>query len=237
MPKLNELQLGNEKIGDVDFADMPAQRGGFTPLVQPGTYRFKFPVFDAGAPIFDTIDTRDKGKRLNLIFSEAFALTIIQSPGGTANGQSFDARISNVERNRARTGEPEVLVSDLDYLLRDALGVKTRPKTNAEYAKAMIANASGKEFTADVEFTWNCAENRDIFTDNGDGNLQKVEGTKGCGARYYQGGRTGVQKVPADANDPNSPLIYPERITCAGKDGVPCGAVIRAFTQLRNFKS
>lgn len=234
MAKLSDLNLGNEKVGDVDFANMPDQRGGFTPLPQPGTFRFAFPKFDAGSPIFETLDSAD-GPRLNLVFEDAFALTIAQSAGNAHNGESFAWRVSNMAFNRSKKGDPEVKASDLDYLLRDVFGETARPKTNKDYAMAMIKHA-GEEFTADLEYTWNCNPKRDIYVDDGEGGYSKVEGTKGCGAKYYQGGTNGVQKQPVDPNDPASALVWPERIACSGKDGVACGAVIRAFGRLRNFR-
>jgi hypothetical protein len=236
MPKFAELGLTNEKVGDVDFASMPEQRGGFGPLPQPGTYRFKVPTFDASSPVFDTITTQ-KGARLNLKFEGAFALTIIQSSGNAHNGEAFEWRLSNQEFNRSRKGEPDIFVSDMDYILRDVLKQEKRPATNVAYGQAMIKAFSGAEFTADEEFTWFCNPKNDIRVDDGQGGTTVVEGTKGCESRYYQGGKNGVQKVHADENDPASPLVYPERITCNGKDGVPCGAVIRAFPRLRNFRA
>ena len=110
MPKLAELGLGNEKVGDVDFADMPEQRGGFTPPPQPGTYRYKLPTFDQGSPIWDKIDTAD-GPRLNVVFEGPMALTIVQSPGGTHNGESFDWR---VDSNQTRAQVDSVVAGTTD---------------------------------------------------------------------------------------------------------------------------
>ena len=236
MPKLNELGIGNEKIDNVDFSDMPEQRsGGMQPLPQPGTYRFKLPGFDLNAPIFDKLDTQ-RGARLSVLFEEAFALTIVQSPGGAHNGESFNYRFSNQEFNQARKGEPESLASDLDFLFRDVFEEKKRPADNKGYAQ-MLAKHAGKEFTADLEFTWRCNPNKDIYADQGDGSTVKVEGQKGCGASYYMGDRPGqVGKALSNPEDPNSPQIYPERILCSGKDGVPCGASVRAFPRLRRFR-
>ncbi len=240
MPKLSDLGLGTEQLVSPDFDNMPDQRGGgFKPLPQPGTYRLKFPVFNAVSPVFDTLDTAD-GKRLNVVLEDALALTIVQGPGGAHVGESFDWRVSNMAFNRSRKGEPEVKVSDMDYLLRDVFKVPKAPTTNVGYAQAMIQFASGQEFTADLEFTWRCDEKREIYVEQGDGTTTKIDGQKGCGARYYQGDgvrANTVGKVPSNPDEPNSPQIYPERILCNGKDGVPCGASIRAFPRLRNFRA
>ena len=236
MPKLSDLGLTNEQVSGVDFANMPDQRGSFGPLPQPGTYRFKVPAFDASSPVFDTITT-EKGPRLNLVFDGAFALEIIQSPGGTHNGESLNIRLSNQEFNRARKGEPDQFASDLDWIFRDVLKLQKAPKTNPQYAQTAIQSLAGKEFTADLEFTWRCNPKNDIRVDNGQGGTEVVEGTKGCGAGYYMGTRPGqIGKEHSNPEDPSSPLIYPERIVCGGKDGIPCGALVRAFPRLRNFR-
>lgn len=235
MPSLNSLSLTNEKIGGLDFDNMPDQRGSFAPPLYPGTYRFKLPVrLSAELEIWDTLTT-ERGPRLNVLFQDASGLVIVQSPGGTKDGEMFETRISAAERNRARRGEAEQLVSDLDYLLRDGLKATTRPATNLQYAQALIANA-GKEFTADVEWSWYCNKKNDIRVDDGAGGSTVVEGQKGCEARYYMGGNNGIQKTLSDPNDPKSALIWPERVVCSGKDGVPCGALIRAYANLRNFR-
>ena len=238
MPKLSDLGIGTEKIEGVDFSEMPEQRSGtFADPPQPGTYRFRLPKFDGNTPIFDMIESKKDGKkRLNILFTDAFALTIVQSPGGTHDGEGYDFRISNMEFDRARKGETPIFASDLDYLLRDGFKDTGRPKTNAAYGQALVKHA-GQEFTADLEFTWNCNDQRDIYVDDGSGGSEKVEGTKGCGAKYYQGGKNGIGKERENPEDPNSPLVYPVRIRCAGRDGVPCDAIIRAFSRLRNFRA
>lgn len=225
MAKLNDLQLGTEKIGDADFDQIPEQMGGYRPDPQPGTYLFKLPAkLDA---IWDTIETKDRGTRLNAIFDDANPLEIVQSPGGTLDGEPFQTRISNVERKRGKRDDPNAVeASDMDYLLRDGLGEKAKPKTNKQYADTLMKHA-GETFKADIERSWFCNPNRNIRTAEGDRTVE-VEGKLGCGARYYM---KDVEKVLSDPNDPNSPKVYPERITCGG-----CGAEIRGFSNLVRFR-
>jgi hypothetical protein len=240
MAKLSDLGLGSEKLVTPDFDAMPDQRGSFGPIPQPGTYRFKLPTFDAGSPIWDKFEQQGQPTRLNVVFEDAFALTIVQGPGGNHQGESFAWRVSNMPFNRARKGEAEILVSDLDYLLRDALSLPKAPTTNVAYAQALIQHGAGKEFTADLEFTWRCNPKRDIYVEDGQGGTSKVDGQPGCGANYYQGDgiKAGtVGRVHANPDDPASALVYPERVVCGGKDGIPCGASVRAFPRLRNFRA
>lgn len=234
MAKLQELGLTNEALGGLDFDKMPEQRGSYGPPLYPGTYRFKLPTLKPDMDIWDHRDT-EKGPRLVVKFEGAAALLIVQSPGGKHDGESFEWNVSNQEFNRAKQGEPEQFASDLDFLLRDGFNIKKRPPSNLGFAQALIA-LSGKEFTADDEWTWYCNKNRDIYILDSTGNSRVVEGQKGCGAKYYQGGRTGVQKVLSDPADPKSAQVWPERIICGGKDGIPCGAAVRAFPNLRNFR-
>jgi hypothetical protein len=242
MAKLNDLGLTNEALGGLDFGSMPEQRGSYGPPLYPGTYRFKLPLLKPDLDIWDHRDT-DKGPRLVVKFEGASALTIVGSPSNLRNGESFEWNVSNQEFNRARQGEPDQLASDLDFLLRDGFKIPKRPATNLAFAQALIA-LSGKEFTADNEWTWYCNSKRDIYQQNSEGGSQVVEGVKGCGSKYYQarpGGSStsGVQKSPQDPSKPvavDNPLVWPERIVCSGKDGIPCGAVVRAFPNLRNFR-
>ena len=117
----------------------------------------------------------------------------------------------------------------MDYLLRDAFGITAKPPTNAAYAQTLMKQAK-REFTADIEWSWYCNEKKDIRTDNGQGGTMVVEGQPGCGQRYYQ---KDVEKVPSNPEDPNSPKVFPVRITC-GSPG--CGANVRAFANLVRFR-
>jgi hypothetical protein len=235
MPKLTDLGLTNEQVGSADFANIPEQRSGMKPPLYPGAYRFKFPNITSTTDCWDTMET-EKGPRLNVIFEGSSGLFIVQSPGKTHDGEQFDTRIGANERNRARRGEPEILACDWDYILRDVFDVQRRPTTSPQYAQAIMQHVSGKEMTADVEWSWSCNPKRNIYVDKGDGTQQEVEGQHGCGNRWYMGGNNGIQKARSNPADPNSPLVWPERVTCPGKDDVPCGASVRAFANLRNFR-
>jgi hypothetical protein len=91
--------------------------------------------------------------------------------------------------------------------------------SNMDYAKALLQYA-GKEFSATVEFQWSCNPKKEKYVEDAEGNTQKLEGTTGCGARYYQ-----------NTIEKNEDGTYPERITCGGLEG-QCGASLRAFAQL-----
>jgi hypothetical protein len=218
MPSLKDLGLTNEVVGgDVDFDNLP-KVGGFTPLLQPGKYTFQLPAAAALGQAFDVVDSK-QGKRLQVIFDSSAPLLVVASPTNARNGEPFQQRISNVERGR---GKDKILVSDLDYLLR-ALGHKSKPKTNPEYAQAILSHA-GEKFQGTIEVQYSCNANKNIWVDDGTGNATEVEGKPGCGARYYQ-------KDVADQKDSNG--MFPERITCGGEN---CGASLRAFAQLSVFE-
>jgi hypothetical protein len=221
---LQELGLSNETLEgtDVGFDQMP-EFGAFTPPPQPGGYRFRLPVKLGTA--WDTVATDKYGQRVRLQLDQDAPLTIVQSPKGDLNGEPFQTNLSNVPRPR---GKDKLLVSDLDLLLRAlalahpeiAVTIK-RPTNNPEYIKAVQAYA-GKEFGADVEWSWYCNPKRPIYIPDGQGgSVEHPDKQPGCGARYYQ---KDVDKIEGE---------YPLRITCTT---ATCGAVVRAFANLGTFR-
>lgn len=210
---LNELELKDEKLPEQTFDDLP-DFGTFTPPPQPGAYRFMFPA--NLAKVWETFDAPNKGQRIRAIFDRENPLTIVQSPANKVNGDSFQTRISNAERKRGKDG-PEA--SDMDYVLR-ALGEKKRPSGNKAMAETFSKVAAGKEIGADLTYSWVCSADRDIRAYDDQGKTQVVEGTKGCGKKYYM---KDVQR--------NEQGEYPYELQCE------CGAVVRAFANLENFRA
>ena len=210
---LQDLGLKPEAVGGADFGDMPEQIGSWTPPPQPGKYRLKLPS-NLGQ-VWDTTEVDGK-TRVVAKFDDDFPMTIVQSPGDEHNGEAFKSSVSNVGRNRARKGQPEVLVSDMDYLLK-ALGETSKPKDNAGYITALQKYA-GKDFSVDLTWSWFCNPKRNKRIDNGEGGQVEIE-EPGCGKRYYQ-------KVVAKGDGK-----FPLYITCE------CGAIIRAFVQMGNFQA
>lgn len=199
-----------------DLDDLPTF-GGFTPPPPPGAYRFKLPM-DLSA-IWDLIDVPDKQppQRVRANFDRDHPLLIVQSPKGASNGEPFETKLTNNERGRGKG--KEVVASDLDYLLR-AFGDKGKPGNNRGYMQA-IAKHAGKEFSADIRYSWRCSKDRDIRARDSAGQVQVVEGKKGCGEGYYQ------EDVP---KGPNGEVPY--EINCGS-----CGALLRAFGNLDNMRA
>lgn len=229
MAKLQELGLTNEGVGQaLDYNEMPDQIGQYAETPQPGTYRFKFPArMDEIWEVFDHTKGNPPGKRVRAKFDDAHPLLIVQSPGGHYDGEPFQTTITNAERQRGKRDDPNrPWISDMDYFNRDVFGLPGKPQGNAGYANEFMKHAS-EEFTADLTWSWSCNPERNIFADNGQGGLQEMD-QKGCGTRYYE---KDVDKVPSDPGDPNSPKVYPRRITCGN-----CGANLRSFPGLSNFR-
>lgn len=214
---LQDLGLKDEALphSGQSLADLP-EFGTWAPPPQPGPYRFQLPR-DLSA-IYDVFDVKDRGQRIRVQFDREHPLLITQSLGGKSNGQPFETRISNLERNRGKKGSG-VVASDFDYLLR-GLGERQTPQGNRGYIQALQQHA-GQEFGADLTYSWMCSEERDIRTRDEHGATQVVEGTKGCGAKYYQ---QDVDKQPDGS--------VPYEISCA-----KCGALLRAFANLENFRA
>lgn len=234
MPKLSDLGLTTEQVGEpLDYATMPDQMGSFPDPPYPGAYRFKLPArLDDLWEVFDHTKGTPPGKRIRARFDENHPLAIVQSPGGKFDGDPFQTSISNAERKRGRRDDPAASnISDMDYINRDVWGLTTKPVGgNPGYAQEFIKHA-GTEFSADIEWNWFCNPNKHIYADNGQGAYAEIEGQKGCGASYYQKDiRDNSMLISSVPDDPNSPKVYPLRITCA------CGANIRAFPNLVRFR-
>jgi hypothetical protein len=84
-----------------------------------------------------------------------------------------------------------------------------------------VQRQAGKEFGADIRYSWKCSPDRDIRVRDNAGQIQPIEGKKGCGEAYYQ------EDVP---KGPNGEIPY--EITCGN-----CGALLRAFANLDNLRS
>lgn len=212
---LDQLGLKEEALPTAgqDLADLP-EFGSFEPPPQPGPFRFKLPG-DLSA-IYDVFDSATLGQRVKVIFDRDSPLLIVQSPGGKYNNQPFQTRLTNAERARGK--DKSVVASDFDYLLR-ALGIKQKPGSNRGYIEA-LKPCGGKEFGADLRYSWRCSQDRDIRVKDGSGNTQVVENRKGCGAAFYQ---EDVDRQPDGT--------MPYEITCT------CGALLRAFANMDNIRA
>jgi hypothetical protein len=190
--------------------------GSFTPPPPPGAYAFQLPA-DLSS-IWDLFDTPDKTppQRVKASFDRDHPLLIVQSPQGKSNNEPFETRLTNNERKRGKGGE--TVASDMDYLLR-ALGETVKPKNNREYMQ-VVARHAGKQFKADLRYSWRCSKDRDIRARDAQGSVQVIEGKKGCGEAYYQ------EDVPKSADGQ-----VPYEITCGN-----CGALLRAFANLDNLR-
>lgn len=216
---LNDLSTKPVK-DEVDFDNLPEQFGGSSaPPPPPGAYRFKMPKL--GPDNFDAVNTDDYKDRMVVIFDEKAPLEIVQSLGGKHNGEPFRQRLTNVPR--ARNKERTVFASDVDYLLK-ALGVAQRPKTAKGYAEALIA-AAGKEFSADIEWSWYSNPNKPArFAQEGGGFAEEMgengQPIMGSGERWYQ------KDVESQKVDGQFPLYIADQN----------GAQVRAFPNLTRFR-
>lgn len=229
MAKLNDLGLTNERVGEeIDYNTIPEQMGSFQDPPQPGSFRFELPRDMSQIwEVFDHTKSKNPGKRIRAKFDDSFPLIIVQSPNKKYDGLPFTTSISNAERKRGKkddTTAPEV--SDMDYLLRDAFGLETKPATNVAYAQELQKHA-GAQFGGDLEWSWRCNPDKPIRVDNGQGGVMEVPGQKGCNTSYYQ---KDVQKVLSNPEDPNSEQVFPARIQCQ------CGALLRAFANLTRYR-
>lgn len=205
---------------EVDFNNLPAQMGSFPDPPQPGPFRFELPKSLSVANFEERDDKEDpKKKWLGVHFDSNAPLLIVQSSRGTYNGDPFQTRISNQPRKRGK-GDDAPRVSDMSYLAA-ALGAEARPANNRAWVEWLISQAqAGKQFAADIEFSYQCRADKPIYADDGNGTVQEVPNQMGCGMRYYQ-------KDAPKAEDGSFAL----RITCQ------CGASLRANANLVRFRA
>jgi len=210
---LNHLSAKAEKE-DVDFDNLPEQMGGFQDPPQPGSYRFETPKSFTGA---NFEEYEDEGRKyLRVKFDQNAPLRIVQSVNPDYTDTPFTTRLSNEPRRRGK-GEDAPKASDLDYYIKAVKHEGARPASNKAWAQAIIASG-GKQWGADIEFSWVCNPNKNIYSVNDAGTAVEVEGQKGCGAKYYQ---RDIAKVEGK---------FPVRIECS------CGAQVRAFANLTRFR-
>ena len=217
---LQDLGLREEALPTAGqaLADLP-DFGSFREPPQPGAYRFRLPA-DLSA-IWDVYDTPNKvpGQRIRALFDKDHPLLIVQSPGGRANNEPFETRISNEERSRGK--DKLVIASDMDYVLR-ALKVAQKPGSNRAYIEIMKQQVN-KEFAADIRYSWKCSADRNIRIKDQAGSIQEVQGRPGCGTSYYQ------EDLPNGGKQPDG--MVPTQIQCQ------CGALLRCFANLDNIRS
>ena len=216
---LGELTLKDEALPAQVYDDLP-EYGGYTPPPQPGPYRFKLPTIDKLGKAYDVFDS-DKGQRLKVLFDKDAPLTIVQAKDPSKVGDTYMTRLTNLERKRG-----EIETSDFDYLLK-ALGEKAKPKNNRQYIETLNKHA-GQEFAADISYSWNCDDKRNIWTRDAEGKLNEVEEQHGCGRRYYQADKTKKDEQKIQRLEDGS---YPVSVACS------CGAEVRCFANLDNIRA
>jgi len=233
MAKMSDLGLGAEQVGQaLDYASMPDQFGTIQDPLYPGTYLFEFPKrVDDIWEKFDHLKGNPPGTRIRAKFDDSHSLLIIQSPGGTRDNEPHTCSMSNAEFKRGKAEDAAApWISDLDYIFRDVFGLPGKPAGNMGYINTFqqhaVVNGVPARFLSDVNWSWNCGSQRNIYVANGQGGYQEVQ-QLGCGTSYRQ---RDVQKVASDPGNPHSPLVFPLRITCQ------CGAAVRAFANLGNFR-
>lgn len=215
MVNFRDLKLKDEKVEGVDYEKVPEQRAGFPPNLPMGEYGFALPASLDDA--FEVFDATKDGKTVQRL-SIQFDAEILKGPAG---GVYPRARISNVPRNRSRRGEPEALVSDMDYLLISQ-GITSRPPSNQGYIDA-VRKIGGGRFSASNEWSARCSDQkvRRIFDDTG-ASVEDPEGKMGCGNAIYS------RDIP---RNPENPREYLESFTCAR-----CNSALRAFQQLGRIR-
>lgn len=242
---LQGLGLTQDDEQQIDYSTLQPERRGGPPTPYPGRYSFKLPNLNdpriwkkiTGSIKIDGQAER-KVERVQVALRDFAGLVIVGTGPGLESWKDHPVwvNISNLERNRARQGQPVLLVSDMTYLIR-ALDPQAGPRKNTEFI-AELCKHSGRIFSADLEYQAGCNEERDAWTEKQvqvadpsvpggvritvqTEQLKDAAGLakKGCGKRFY------LNDWPTD---PATGRYYDRRY-CV------CGAILRPFPSLRNF--
>jgi hypothetical protein len=218
---------------DVDA--LPEEGGLRLPPPQPGgPYTMAIPkealVWKAEAATIDGKPTQ----RPRLYFTDN-PLTVVAAPVGMdGSGQQMSTTITTRESKR---GKDKVLVSDAMYLAR---ALSQRPTSLKELVSTLSSKAPNELFDCDIVWEANCNPKRDIYAE---GAVQV--GSKGCGQQYSMRPRKYKDKNGAQQTVlviPKAEGKWLDSFSCEGQrlgaNGQPeaCGAEIRVFPRLRNFR-
>lgn len=206
--------------------EMPEERGGSKPNLAQARYIFVLPA--NVAELVTVRENVDLGDRVVYDFSSEG----LAAYNGARDyvGQWF-GRISGVPRNKAKTGEPKRLVSEVTYLL-GAFGAVAKPITlkplgvtewvMADSQKALhelVVAHAGQQFSANNEWSAYCNPKKTRYINDGaGGSAEDPSGQKGCGNSVYS------RDIPRDAAG-----VAQDRFYCK------CGAALLAFQNLANF--
>ena len=216
MTNFSDLDLKDDKIEGVDFDNVGEERAAYAPLLPEADFEFQLPGDLKG--LWEISQTA-KGQRVRLQFNGSDPLIVSQAKDPSLVGSSFTGSISNVERNRARRGEPERVVSDLGLLVRNALLSKAKI-TGQKDLMTEVNKYGGKRFVAYHEWSAYCGTGRVRWVTDAEGNsVEDPEGTMGCGARYYS---SAIPKLDSGGK--------------AQRFGCTCGASIMARGNLIRFR-
>ena len=235
MGTLDSLGLKDEVLPVVPPEEIPEEFSAAPPPPYPGVYLWKLDADLSNIwnePMKVKVDENGiqdrEGSKDSERLSGTFDLEIMGSDHGLHIGEAFSTRINTAERNRARKGEPPRHVSDMTYLLQALGDPNPNPGSNKGFGEA-VQRHPGQQFKSNLEWTARCSLERQAYYEQedeaGNSSLQPAveeDGTtptNGCGNRYY------MNDWPKDESG-----RYKERKVCT------CGASLRPFGQLRNFK-
>ncbi len=237
---INNLNIRDDVTDDVP-SSLPEQMGGIgLPPLFPGTHIFRIP--QSVAQLIETYDEIVKDaqgnamadpanpqqallvQRIRVRFDKDDPLLVV---GSSEDGHPVATSISNQPRNRARKGEPRILVSDMAYLLRESMKYTGPLTKNSEWIAA-LQWAAGRVFRAEHGLSAYCNDQKVRYIHDASdptlrGSMLDPTGQKGCGERLY----TSSFRLPAQNGQPGgySDLAYCKK----------CQAKLRGFFQIERF--
>lgn len=213
MPKLEDVKFSNDE--QIDWDAVGEQGGGRRGPLPLGDYVFQLPsdVGDSWTSPFEV-----DGKTYVSFFPE---VTVIGGDDSRV-GQTRKFLIGGLPRNRAKAGQTEVRISDLEYFYKNGLHTKAElkagfkmPGTFKELCQAVQKEAPNAKFQATVEWEAVCDKKnvRNIFAED-NSVIPDPTGAKGCGARYYSSSTS--KPIPRNPEDGSLPFVF--QCGCGGED-------------------
>ena len=220
VPDINAPQDLSDDPRPTDFNNMAEQRGTQQPMLQPGVYVFQLPdpIVDSQ---FEQFQVPDQGPTLRANFRDDKALKNL------TNGDTFGTQLNNMTVTRGKKGE-EKTGDDLAYLIK-AVGGTLPPKAGNKTYRDELKKHGGKKFKSDVVISARCNPKSEVYKEG-----QKIAGRLGCGQKFdmraysIKSGANAGKQVLAIQRDQAG--VWAEGVEC------PCGAEVRAFANLTNFR-
>lgn len=204
----------------IDYNNLPKQRGTFAVVPQPGRYVLGFapkqvllseskdPTSGEMVPNYYKQNLVDNKARFYITFREQNALLNYGLVSGTlaAIPTPVETMINNNER---AVGKAKRITSDMAQLLVALDSIPDKPGNASQMRALMAAIDAKKKFIGDLTLNARCDETKDIYRYDAEQNKTvQITGQKGCGQKF------GVEQfiIKAGPNAGKQVILLPKQV-------------------------